>query len=137
MLAAIRAGAMPWVAAEVAGVPADLFQVWMRSLEIELCEFREEIRKAAAVARFKAEQRVLNENPLAWLTKGPGKSEPGKPGWGERSEITGADGGAVQLETTAAINYDLLTIEEAEELDALEKRRAELVGKASVKSSPS
>lgn len=133
IIPAIHVGAMPHVAAEVAGVDNDLFRSWMLSLEPDLMEFQREVHKAHAIARMDAESRVKREKPLQWLTKGPGRTAPGREGWGDRLELTGADGGAVQVATVAeALDYKRLSTVELEELDALEIRREQLLAKARV-----
>jgi hypothetical protein len=72
IIAFIRAGAFPLVAAEAAGVPSAHFQY--RNLA-------REVRKAAATARILQERAVYQKDAKYWLAHGPGKETPGNPGW--------------------------------------------------------
>src|SRR5262245_35499216 len=83
----IRAGAYPHVAAEAAGVPKEEFDLWMhkgttqKRGRSDFRAFAEQVRKAMAQARLRAEMKVLEEDPLAWLRSGPGKEQGDRPGW--------------------------------------------------------
>ena len=87
ILAYVRAGGFPHVAAEAAGVPRDLFDEWMRKGEEadppvkKYHLFAEAVRKAEAEARLGAEVAALKEKPMDWLRAGPGKETAAKPGW--------------------------------------------------------
>jgi hypothetical protein len=82
----IRAGAYPHVAAAAAGVEPGVFDDWMdkgtkrRAVEAYR-QFAAAVQLATAQARLAAEMAVHQEDPRTWLTKGPGKDAPGKPGW--------------------------------------------------------
>jgi hypothetical protein len=82
----IRAGAFPHVAATAAGVPSELFDRWLslaarKRPSAKLRTFAEAINMAQAQARVSAEMELLKEDPRTWLTRGPGKEQPNKPGW--------------------------------------------------------
>lgn len=127
----IELGTYDYVAAEECGLDPSEWQEWLRRTDEPYVKFQKEWRKACAMARADAEKRLHKRNPEKWLKLGPGKSAPGRPGWSERVEYSGPDGGAVQIATTHTIDYDLFSLEEIEEFNALERRRAELIAKAS------
>jgi hypothetical protein len=82
----VRAGGYPQVAAEAAGVPREVFAVWLRrgtdpggrSLYRDLLR---DVVQAHAQARLKAEVAALEDRPLDWLKFGPGKETHDAPGW--------------------------------------------------------
>src|SRR5262245_31947877 len=92
ILASIRAGAFPGVAAEAAGIPAKVFERWLEvgnpldrpagwrphKLYTPLWQ---EVMQARAQARLGAEMKAMQEDPVAWLRSGPGKERPNEPGW--------------------------------------------------------
>lgn len=93
----VKGGAFDWVAAEAAGVHRTTFRRWMSRGEIAwqlqeagkavpedealYLDFYLKVQGAAAFARVVAEMQVRSEDPKWWLTKGPGKTRPGRPGW--------------------------------------------------------
>lgn len=82
----IRAGAFADVAAEASGVPVGLFHHWLqigkkRRGPRKYRLFRQAVHTAQAQARVKAEMTCLQDDPKTWLTKGPGKETPERPGW--------------------------------------------------------
>lgn len=73
----IRRGILPWVAAEVAGVPRRTYRDWMargegthrtRSCTPKLRRFSLEVTKAQAEARAVAENQVFEKDPKHWLS---------------------------------------------------------------------
>ena len=84
----IRDGMYPEVAAGVEGISAEYFREWMtkgqnkrkRARKV-FREFAAAVERAQAYARGTAEVEAKWRNPLAWLTRGPGKERPGSPGW--------------------------------------------------------
>ena len=90
IMAAIRAGGFPHIAAQAFGVsPAELEQ-WLRRGEQQSEQqrggkrfraFAKELREAFAQARLKAEVHVFNEDPPRWLEHGPGRDRAGDSGW--------------------------------------------------------
>jgi hypothetical protein len=86
MAALVRAGCHPDVAAETAGLPASLFNQWLRigQKAKKPCLHRDlsdAVRTASAQARAKAEMEVFATDPRTWLKSGPGKEREGRPGW--------------------------------------------------------
>jgi len=86
----VSAGAYDYIAAEAVGVTATTFWNWMRwgaKGNPRYVAFFEAVTKAKAEARLTAEARVKAENPATWLTKGPGRTRPGRPGWTDSLEV--------------------------------------------------
>jgi hypothetical protein len=85
ILAAIRAGGFPHVAAAAFGVPPRLFRKWLRrgrkrkSPAYEA--FANNVTQAHATARLNAEMLTHQKDPKLWLRAGAGKETPGAPGW--------------------------------------------------------
>ncbi len=82
----VRAGGFPHVAAGAAGIPAPVFERWLRrgrkrGAEPAYRDFSEAILQAAAQARMRAETAVFKNRPLDWLRSGPGRETTGNPGW--------------------------------------------------------
>lgn len=91
IVAAIRAGAYDWVAAQANGIDPDTFRSWIRRGDKEGTEpflsFVTDVRTARAQARLSAEIEVRKEEPFNWLRFGPGRERPGEDGWTESKEI--------------------------------------------------
>jgi hypothetical protein len=86
IVAYIRAGGFPHVAAESAGVPCRVFERWLRKGEERRTSkryrsFAAAVRQAAAHARLGAEVQVRTDKPLDWLRYGPGRESSDRPGW--------------------------------------------------------
>jgi hypothetical protein len=86
IVAAIRAGGFPHVAAAAYGVDAAVWERWLRRGRRKHARepYRSFVRKvdeAHAQARLRAEIAVLEQDVRAWLKHGPGRDRPGKPGW--------------------------------------------------------
>lgn len=134
----IRAGAFDWVAAEACGIARETFFRWVRrgerAIVADVAEgepewiyrsFAEDVRMASAFARVTAEIEVKAADVKWWLSRGPGKTKPGRPGWTE-TVIIDQDGAA------GARDDDTLTSEEkvarvarnAAILDAARSRQA-------------
>ena len=82
IVAFLRAGGFPEVAAEAAGVPAARFADWMHrggkpDEPRRYREFAAAVTQAQAQARLAAEVAVHAKKPLDWLKAGPGRQ-----GWG-------------------------------------------------------
>jgi hypothetical protein len=82
----IRAGGFPQIAAEAAGIPAKVFDRWMRYGQAKrplplYRDFLQAVRQAQAHARLIAETQALHESPLTWLKSGPGKETARLRGW--------------------------------------------------------
>ena len=86
IVAFIRAGGYPQVAAEAAGVSRRTFERWMRygnqrRREPVYHAFAAAVRQAEAQARLRAEIAVVESKPLDWLRYGPGKEIADSAGW--------------------------------------------------------
>ncbi len=86
LVAYIRAGGFPHIAAEAAGVPREVFADWMRRGEQpgargRYRDFALAVHQAAAHARLGAEVSVRTDKPLDWLRNGPGRESADSPGW--------------------------------------------------------
>jgi hypothetical protein len=86
IIAYIRAGGFPHVAAEAAGIPADVFRDWLArgdapGAEAQYRHFASAVREAAAQARLKLEVEAHNKRPLDWLKSGPGRQTAESEGW--------------------------------------------------------
>ncbi len=82
IVAAIRAGAFDWIAAEANGIDRQTFKLWMRKGMRKKREpylsFVHDVRTARAQARLSAEIEVRKEQPFSWLRFGPAASVTGK-----------------------------------------------------------
>ena len=87
----VRAGAYPWVAAEANGICHRTFDRWKtageRARRGRHYDFWRAVRQAGAEARVSAETRVFRDHPETWLTKGPGRTLAGDPGWAETYDL--------------------------------------------------
>jgi transposase-like protein len=86
IVAAIRAGGFPHIAAQAFGVSRQSFERWRklgRSNEgdAELVSFARAIDEAIAQARLRAEIDVFTEQQRIWLQNGPGRESNESVGW--------------------------------------------------------
>ncbi len=86
IVAAIRAGGYPHIAAEAVGVPAALFDDWLERGQVDGAwepyrSFAEEVREARSQARLRAETELFKDEPKRWLAHGPGRDSADNPGW--------------------------------------------------------
>jgi hypothetical protein len=83
ILAYIRAGAYPHVAAAAAGVPETTWNTWKErsTRRGQYQAFFTKIKQASAQARVMAEIDARKEDVRFWLKNGPGKEQPDNPGW--------------------------------------------------------
>lgn len=86
ILASIRMGGYPHVAAAAWGVPEWLWDQWMqwgakRNPRQPYKNFHQKVEQAKAQARLKAEMAAMENDPRFWLKNGPGKERPDSPGW--------------------------------------------------------
>jgi hypothetical protein len=86
ILAYVRTGGYPHVAAEAAGVPRHVFERWLTR-----GAFARVVRQAHAQARLRAELAILADKPLDWLKAGPGKETADGPGWTNPAKPRAAD----------------------------------------------
>jgi hypothetical protein len=82
----VHGGAFPHVAAEAAGVPAEVFQDWLErgsrpGAREPYRSLAERVRHAHGHARCMAEIALCKADPKAWLLNGPGKNSDSLPGW--------------------------------------------------------
>jgi hypothetical protein len=82
----VQSGAFPHVAAEAAGVPAEVFHDWMErgsrpGARDPYRALAERVRHAHGHARCMAEVDLRQNDPKAWLLNGPGKNSDRLPGW--------------------------------------------------------
>jgi len=82
----IRRGGYPHMAAEAAGIPVPVFEVWLKRAEQPRASsayrlFAAEVRKAQAHARILAEVELFQSDPKTWLKSGPGRDQVDSPGW--------------------------------------------------------
>lgn len=98
ILASIRAGGYPHVAAEAYGVAAEqvlrgIHRKQARKLPRGVRRLAVRVREAAARARLKAEMAVHDADPRFWLRHGPGKETLEAPGWSALAKpVFGTDG---------------------------------------------
>jgi hypothetical protein len=86
ILAGIRAGGFPHVAAAAYGVDLSMWQRWLRRGRRRHARepyrtFVRKVEEAQAQARLRAEIAVLEKDTRGWLKHGPGRDLPGRPGW--------------------------------------------------------
>jgi hypothetical protein len=86
ILAYIRQGGFPSVAADAAGVPLPIFNSWLRRGEERrarepLRSFARAVRQAIAQARLLSELAVCKKDPKFWLSHGPGRETFENAGW--------------------------------------------------------
>jgi hypothetical protein len=86
VLSYIRSGGYPFVAAEAAGVPGEIFLQWLKWGEQKRARepyrsFARGVRQAIAHGRLIAELAVHEKDPKFWLTHGLGKETAKNPGW--------------------------------------------------------
>ena len=114
LLSYIRAGGYDWVSAEAAGISHRTFIRWMQQgneddaagLDTVFCQFWRKVRHAHAEARLAREVEVAQDEPLAWLMKGPGRERPGEPGWSSGDGDNAAVVTAIQIEVVYANRDD-------------------------------
>jgi hypothetical protein len=100
ILAYLRAGTFPHIAAEAAGVGYSTMRAWLTSGDPAFREFQEAYTRVAALTRADAEQRLYRRNPLTWL-KVMARSTPQGDGWTQpfyRGADHGRDGGRRSLD---------------------------------------
>jgi hypothetical protein len=87
----IELGAYDYIAAEAMGVSV---ASWHKYISVGskskpgtlFRRFFDDVTKAKAKARLLVEMQVRRDNPEFWLTKGPGRSRPGREGWTDVDE---------------------------------------------------
>jgi hypothetical protein len=131
ILAYIRGGGFPIVAAEAAGLPRRVFARWLRrgqraDAPPEYRRFARAVMEAQAQARLHAELTTMSDKPLDWLKAGPGKDSADNPGWANPGKPHAASAGGVDREQILVEVFKLLG-EGAEQLAAYSDARVALV----------
>jgi transposase-like protein len=95
IVASIRAGGYATVAAQAWGVSATLLERWLKrgrrkNAKEQYRNFTRNVDQALGQARLRAEMEAFKGNPHRWLTQGPGKELPGKPGWSTPARAAGS-----------------------------------------------
>jgi hypothetical protein len=94
IVAFIRAGSFPHVAAEAAGIPAFVFRRWLALGNPDgrrrgwrphplYTPLWNAVRQATAQARVLAETNAMRDLTARWLMHGPGKEQPNASGWSQ------------------------------------------------------
>jgi hypothetical protein len=101
IVAYIRAGGYPHVAAEAAGVPLDLFEHWLQKGQSAkgaalYRRFHAAVQEAKAQARLAAETAALKNKPIDWLKSGPGKETAVNAGWTTAARPGGSSSAAAE-----------------------------------------
>lgn len=115
VLTHLKMGAGLHSALRASGIPTSTFHAWKDHPHPEVQDFVSTCYQHIGDATARAERAVFYQQPLAWLTKGPGRASAENPaGWSEQVAITGPDGGPVQVQEVKAkdLNWDLLTEDE-------------------------
>jgi hypothetical protein len=112
IVTAIRNGAYPIVAAEVNGIPREVFAEWIRRGEGKHTSQRwralgARIREAIAYARLKAEAESLRQDSRTWLKHGPGREMQETPGWSQAVKPCGDD--SLEKLAEGALSMDRLS----------------------------
>jgi hypothetical protein len=86
IIASIRSGGYPHVAAAAWGMPRAAFDDWWargsaKDAREPYAPFVKEVIEAQAQARLRAEMAVFEAEPKTWLIHGPGREAPTNPGW--------------------------------------------------------
>jgi transposase-like protein len=86
IVAAIRAGGFPHIAAQAFGVSRRTFEHWRKlgrsnESEKDFYSFARAVDDAIAQARLRAEINIFTEQPRLWLQHGPGRELIDNPGW--------------------------------------------------------
>lgn len=114
ILDAIENGASDKAASLAAGIAESTFYLWMKD-----DSFSEGVARARARAVSKAEAQVFGGNPMAWLTRGPGRkfANPDE-AWTDASrvELSGPNGGPIR---SAGPDLSKLTTAELRQLREL------------------
>ncbi len=116
IVAAIRAGAFPHVAAQCFGVSRRRFDGWRKrgrskTSSPEFRSFAEAVDEAIAQARLRAEMSIFTDQPRIWLQHGPGRETPRDPGWTtavKPSAKVGDQRNPLMMPEIVAIGHDLM-----------------------------
>ena len=95
----IEQGVYDYVAAEAMGITHYTWQSWLARGERDwrankktnYAQFFLDVRTAQSRARVIAELEVKRDDVKFWLTRGPGKTQVGRPGWTETLALAGTE----------------------------------------------
>jgi hypothetical protein len=118
ILASIRAGGYPHVAAQAYGVSPKKLRRWTRRGRLARC-----VREAAARARLKAEMEAYEADSQFWLRHGPGKETRRAPGW-STSAKPAAEIGADSSQLLASPEFQTRVTSLLNALQAMPEARA-------------
>jgi hypothetical protein len=129
VLASIRAGGYPHIAAQAYGIAAHRFLHWlrrglMRSAPRKMRRLAARVYEAAARARLKAEMAVFDADPRFWLRYGPGKETRGAPGWSALAKPLFEPGGEGAGELLASPEFQAILTGLLRTLDVYPEARA-------------
>jgi hypothetical protein len=132
IVAFIRGGGFPHIAAEAAGLPRQVFARWLQrgqraDAPPNYRAFALAVMEAQAQARLHAELATLTDKPLDWLKAGPGKDSADNPGWTNPGKPRAASAGWLDREQILVELFALLG-ECAEQLAPCPEARAFLAG---------
>ena len=132
IVAFIRGGGFPHVAAEAAGLPRQVFERWLRrgrkaDAPPNYHAFALSVMEAETQARLHAELTTLNEKPLDWLKDGPGEDRADNPGWANPGKQRSASAAGLDREQILVELFALVG-EALEQLEAHPEAGAVLAG---------
>jgi hypothetical protein len=84
IVASLRAGGFPEIAAQAWGISPRTFRRWMRRGDLGMEPYRSfaaAVREAEAQARLRAELDIFENQPRIWLQHGPGRETETSTGW--------------------------------------------------------
>ena len=93
IVASIRAGGYPIVAAQAWGVSKEMLERWLsrgrrKKAREPYRRFARNVDQALGQARLRAEMDAFKDDSKNWLKHGPGKELPGQPGWSALAKST-------------------------------------------------
>lgn len=105
----IEQGVYDYVAAEAMGITNWTWQNWLRRGEEDwkagrktnYVRFFLDVRTAQSRGRLIAELEARRDSVQFWLTRGPGRTRPGRPGWTETITVAGDEEMPLELNVNA------------------------------------
>lgn len=119
----VREGATTAVVAEACGISRRTYFNWMAWGEEgkePYAEFYRQVKLAKAQARAATEIAIRRLNPLVWLTRGPARFDEDAWSDAQKVELTGANGGPIQLLASTAAK--VLSTTELEQLETMHNK---------------
>ena len=127
IVAKIREGVFPQVAAAQCGIASTTFQEWMKKDKQPYIDFQVAVDVAIAEKRGECEATVALTDPKFWLRNAARDRGPDNPGWSDRVEIDGHQKHEHVHATLEQLHAAQLAKLTDEELDALESIQAKLL----------